>query len=215
LPNTSLPVGAIAGADASGNGAASYNVPIAIPKGANGMQPSISINYSSAQKNGLLGWGTNLAVESSITRGNKNIYFDGSISPMKGDNSDAFYLDGQRLLLVSEVVTGGQYYALFKTEVLSQVKIEAFGNTSNEINYWKITSADAGVSEFGNTIDSKIQLGNIIYAWRINKVIDVFTNYMVYEYINTNDDFRISKIKYTGNITSNVLPTNEINFTYH
>jgi hypothetical protein len=34
LPNTTLPVGAIAGADVSGNGAASYTIPIAVPKGA-------------------------------------------------------------------------------------------------------------------------------------------------------------------------------------
>ncbi len=95
MPNTTLPVGAIAGGDASGNGTAAYLIPIAVPKGTNNIQPSVSITYNSGSKNGLVGYGNNINSFGTITRSSKNVYFDGFISPINFTNEDAFYLEGQ------------------------------------------------------------------------------------------------------------------------
>ena len=63
-------------------GNASYTIPIEVPAGVNGMQPSLSITYDSQAGNGLVGYGCNLDGFSKITRGGKiqagDIYIDGN-----------------------------------------------------------------------------------------------------------------------------------------
>ena len=50
-------VGSIAGEFSVSNGTASYAIPIQMPQGVAGMQPEVSLNYSSQSGNGLLGVG--------------------------------------------------------------------------------------------------------------------------------------------------------------
>ncbi len=91
-------VGSIPGQFAvSPTGAATYTIPIECPPGINGMQPNVSLVYNSQGGNGIAGWGWNLSGVSAITRGKNNIYFDGNNKDIKIDNTDALYLDGQRL----------------------------------------------------------------------------------------------------------------------
>jgi RHS repeat-associated protein len=45
----------------SPTGASTYSVPIAVPPGTAGMVPSISLNYSSLNRNGFVGWGWSLS----------------------------------------------------------------------------------------------------------------------------------------------------------
>ena len=52
------PAGPIAGAfDVSATGGAVYSIPVDIPQGIGGMQPSLAIVYDSQSCNGMLGWG--------------------------------------------------------------------------------------------------------------------------------------------------------------
>src|SRR6185503_11958383 len=106
---TPIAVGAIAGAPGvSASGAATYGIPITLPPGTQGMQPSLSLVYSSQSGNGLAGYGWSLTGFSVITRCTKNIDDDGSTSgirfrgkPDEASGSDDFCLDGQKLKLVS------------------------------------------------------------------------------------------------------------------
>src|SRR5690606_33667706 len=54
--------------DVSDDGAASYSVPIWTPPGPRGMQPSLSLRYSSLSGNGPLGVGWSVTGLSSIER---------------------------------------------------------------------------------------------------------------------------------------------------
>lgn len=63
-----------------GLGDAEVSIPIDIPDVASELKPAISLNYSSLNGHGILGLGFQLSGLSSITRTNKNLYFDGETS---------------------------------------------------------------------------------------------------------------------------------------
>lgn len=100
--NTSV-VGTTAGTFTVGEGgAATYSIPIQVSPGVNGLQPNLSLNYSSQAGNGHLGVGWSLGGLSSITRCPKTIATDGVKEGINYDsdpNNDAFCMDGQRLIV--------------------------------------------------------------------------------------------------------------------
>lgn len=83
------------------DGATNYIVPIQLPPGINGMQPKISLKYSSRRGNGLIGIGWSLGGLSGITRCSTSIAVDGYIDGVDYDDNDQFCLNGQRLIPVS------------------------------------------------------------------------------------------------------------------
>lgn len=71
--NTSLPVGAIPGsADVTAMGAATYNIPIEVVPGTQGVQPNLSVVYNSMAGIGILGSQWDLGGLSAITRVGQN-----------------------------------------------------------------------------------------------------------------------------------------------
>ena len=82
-------------------GTASYNIPIAVPPGINGVEPKIALTYSSQGGNGIAGYGWNIAGLSSITRIASSKYHDGISDPVDFDALDRFSFDGQRLIVKS------------------------------------------------------------------------------------------------------------------
>src|SRR5262245_7610273 len=74
------------------DGAATYSIPIWVSPGRAGVQPNLSINYSSRGANGLLGRGWTLSGLSRITRCARNLAQDGYVRQIQYDNQDAFCL---------------------------------------------------------------------------------------------------------------------------
>ena len=82
-------------------GAATYTIPIDVPQGISGMRPNIALTYNSQSGNGVCGMGFSIAGLSSITRVPRSVYYDGVAKGIKYDATDAYALDGKRLLLIS------------------------------------------------------------------------------------------------------------------
>ncbi|HCO67339.1 MAG TPA: hypothetical protein DIT04_06245, partial [Dysgonomonas sp.] len=87
--------------DVSPTGSAQYSVPIEVPLGVGGLQPTLAISYNSQGMNGVVGWGFNISGLSTISRGPKNFFYDGSEKGLTFATGDAYYLDGKRLILSS------------------------------------------------------------------------------------------------------------------
>ena len=148
-------VGAIGGiVDVSLMGGAVYTIPIDLPMGLGGMKPQIGISYNSQSRNGLLGWGWDLAGVSSITRVGQTIYHDGNISAVNFE-TDRFCLDGQRLLQVSSGDYGGNGTS-YRTEVDQMSKIASYHEPGIKgPAYFKVWTADGNLLYYGNTADSR------------------------------------------------------------
>lgn len=100
--NDSSVVGTLKGSfTVSEGGAASYVIPIELPPGVNGVQPSLSFDYYSQGGNGNMGVGWNFTGVSVINRCPATIEIDGFTKAVDYGPDDKFCLDGQRLILTS------------------------------------------------------------------------------------------------------------------
>jgi hypothetical protein len=213
--NLSLPVGSVGGSDAtSSSGSAAYSIPVTIPVGTNGIVPQLSLQYSSSANNNSLGWGWALTGLSSIMRSGTDIYHDGKVNGVKFTNEDVFLLDGSRL--VATTGTNGAINTIYNTEVESFNKVTSLGTSGTGPDYFTVLTKDGNTIEYGNTNDSKVldENSSNVAIWRINKMTDVNGNYIEFKYINTDRDFRIDEINYTGNAVTGMLPYNKVKFNY-
>ncbi len=213
------PIGSVGGSlSVGGNGAANYSIPIQIPKGTSGVEPSVSINYSSGSGNGDLGVGFSIGGLQSITRGPTNIEIDGFVDGVDFDENDRFYLNGERLVALE-----GEYGAdgtVYETTNQSFNRIVSHGQLGSGPAYWTVQTKAGLALEFGNCSTSCV--ANITsqgaLVWSINKVTDNVGNY--YEVIYQRDseagalDYRVDHVKYTGNQRMGLSPYNQVKFIW-
>src|SRR5882724_2008553 len=126
----SAAVGRIDGSFAvSSTGAANYSIPIGAPPGVNGIQPHLSLVYSSQSGMGIAGMGWSLAGLSSISRCNRTIAQDGTLGQVTLTGSDVYCMDGSRLR-----VTAGNYGddgSTYQTEIANFSLVTAHGSAGN------------------------------------------------------------------------------------
>ena len=210
--------GAIPGSfGVSETGAATYSIPIAVPPGTAGMEPKLSLNYSSQGSSGIAGVGWSLGGLSAITRCPQTIAQDGQTRGVQLDANDRFCLDGQRLVIIN----GGPYGAVgaeYRTEIESFSKVVSYGGTVGDPQYFKVWTKAGQVVEYGNTTDSRVEAQGktIASAWAVNKISDTVSNYITFTYFedNANGEHRIQRIDYTGNSAASLNPYNAVAFQY-
>jgi len=81
----------------------SYQIPLTLPAGVAGVQPQVSLTYSSGSGQGIAGMGWNVSSTSIISRCPKTVVQDNVNQMPKLEVSDGFCLNGQRLKLISGV----------------------------------------------------------------------------------------------------------------
>lgn len=205
----------------SNSGAATYSIPIVVPPGIAGVQPSLAITYSSGGGNGPLGMGWNLSGLSQIYRCPKDLSRDGINDGYNFSNSDVFCLDGNRLRLTSGVY--GQAGSTYQTELetFSRITVPSvmsggFGPTS-----FTVEGKDGLKYEYGSSSDSRILTTfTVLYpstarVWALNKVSDRNGNTMTISYQPTSKGgFVPSEINYTSNANANVVPAYKVKFVW-
>ena len=112
----------------SADGAALVTIPIKAPLGRQGVQPSLTLSYSSRNENSPLGVGWRLSGLSSITACRQSPALDGSYG---GQYPDRFCLDGQRLVPAILALDGQRLPPIsgteYRTETNPDSKIVAHG----------------------------------------------------------------------------------------
>ena len=198
------------------SGHANYVIPLSVSPGTGGMQPNLSIAYSSGAPNGLLGSGFGLSGLSAITRAGTNKLNSDSIRPVTYTAKDKFYLDGNLLVCVSG--TYGANGAEYRTQSETFSKIISYGTAGSGPQYFKVWTKDGNIFEYANTADSRIEAQGKtdVQTWAVNKITDLQNNYMTFTYTenNTIGSFYISQIDYTGNTSASLSPYASVKFTY-
>jgi len=191
LPNVLIP-SVNAEMNVNESGALTYTLPIETVKGLHSFQPNIALAYNSQSANGQAGWGWNIIGISSITQGGKSKEIDGITIGVQFNNTDPYYLDGQRLIKISETN--------YVTEKFSKLKITKFA--SSEFSF-VIQYPDGKIAKYKELVSGQHY---------ISVFLDPFNNEIHYSYQIENNIPNIIKISYGGTIPAN--DKFDINFLY-
>ncbi|GMV29648.1 MAG: hypothetical protein AMXMBFR59_17730 [Rhodanobacteraceae bacterium] len=217
-----LPGGSRVGPD----GNYSYVLPIDVPDGRNGMQPNLSMNYSSGGHNGYLGVGWTLGGFSEITRCGNSIAADGTTHGVGFDSSDNFCLNGTKLVMTS----AGRYGdpgSEYRTERDSHAKIVALGGSRSagpdQFLVWEKNGRRLSYKAYTATRRSSGSRGSSVVAdvkfiWLLDAVLDRYGNTITYQYTTENSEetgflYRPHRINYTGHVNG-TEPHRYIEFGY-
>ncbi len=186
------------------NGAFTYNIPIEVAPGINGMEPEMAFSYSSDATQGLLGWGWSISGLSSIGRCPATIARDGYISGIGANDNYKFCLDGERLVSIG----GGEY----------RTESESFKKIVNEGAHWVVHHSNGKKSFYGYNAGSNSTMSdanNLPIKWFIDRQQDTANNYLTYHYEKDSDSaaIRIKEIQYTKNDAA-VSINNSLEFFY-
>ncbi|MFV8343754.1 FG-GAP-like repeat-containing protein [Flavobacterium sp. XS2P39] len=192
-------------------GGASYDLPLVVPPGINGVVPQVGLTYNSQGGNGLAGYGWNVSGVSIITRIPATKFHDGKIDAVDFNSIDRFSFDGQRLVVKNGTSTYGADGTVYETENFSNVKITSYGVHPSGANYgpayFIVEYPDGSKAYYGSTTNSRSITDWAIEYWENPQGVRIS-----YVYTLANNNLSITYIKY-GSISTNT-PINQIQFVY-
>jgi RHS repeat-associated protein len=220
-PVPSMPAGLVPGTfTPDGSGAATYDVPIAVPPGTAGVQPSLALTYNSHRENGYAGMGWQLNGLSAIGRCGATYDLDGYKAGVAFDARDRFCLDGNRLVAIS-----GAYGAdgtVYHTAHETQTSVISHGTCGNGPCSFSAYNKDGHHLSFGGTADARILAqgrgDGTVRTWAVDRQTDLNGNYSTVAYssdVATGEYFPL-RIDYTGNEVSSggLAPQRRVDFAY-
>src|SRR5258706_8660899 len=190
-PADTVAAGTMAGSfSVSHTGEATYTLPLVVPPGRAGMEPRLSVTYSSAAGQGILGMGFSLQGFSAITRCPSNLAQDGTVRGVQYDSEDHLCLDGARLVEVASSVVSGESIHEFRTIPDSFVKVVAHSPvTWNEHlkgpHFFEVFTKAGRILEYGATGGGKVLAkDHVVAAWWLTSEKDRRGNAIAYTYQN-------------------------------
>jgi RHS repeat-associated protein len=175
-------------------GIATASIPIDVPPGRNGMQPSISLVYESGGGNSWVGMGWKLEHQGIFRQDTFGVSYTNNVGP----NAFLVKMAGLRGDLVEAPGLPGEWRAKFEGG-FSRIQQIGSGSTM----YWIATSRDGRKFYFGRTAASRLadpSDATKIFAWCLDKVADLDGNYMELTYWGdpTNNQGYLDQISYGG-----------------
>ena len=179
-------------------GRATTSIPIAVPPGRKGMQPSLALAYSSSGRNGWVGVGWNLDA-GYIERSTKN-------GPPAYDATDTYTFMFQGVSSDLVQIPDGTYRA--KDEGLF-LRFENKG-----LSGWEVRDKSGTRYLFGPDANSQIQsLGNI-FRWALTKIIDTHSNTVTFAYTTDQGQLYPATIRYTAHEAAGLAPASQVEFVH-
>jgi len=177
-------------------GQATTSIPIFVPPGRKGIQPSLGLTYSSFGGNGWVGVGWSLDM-GFIQRSTKN-------GPPRYTMTDAFLVSFQGVQSELVYVSGNEYRA--KNESGAFLKFE-FDGTS-----WDVWDKNGVVYSFGATSASRLEFGGDTFKWHLDRITDLHGNYLEVSYQKRGNQTYLWRVAYTGHDPTSTPPTHTVEF---
>ena len=162
----------------SRTGAATYQIPIDVPPGVNGLKPALALFYNSQAGNGLLGQGWSLGGLSVISRCPQTIAQDGVVHLPNLTSDDRFCLDGQRL-----IVTSGNYGAansVYHTEIDSFQQVTANGTAGTGPASFTVVDRTGMTRQYSTVLVGGD--GATPLMWMVTSIKDRYQNFITFKY---------------------------------
>ena len=185
-------------------GDASFSLELGIPSGRRGMQPQISVSYSSGGGNGIMGRGFDVNYGSAVTIDTRNglqryeKQYDASF-PKDTSNLDTYILDGTVLEIQSYENKGNNIYDITyrpqKESSFSRIKRYGAGSVDD---WWEVTDKSGTKRIYAQDSSSCVGGGQRTFTWNLTKVEDVHGNNIIYAYEKKDGYVYPSEILYTG-----------------
>ena len=185
---------------ASNMGDASFSFELAVPAGRKGMQPQISVSYSSGGGNGIMGKGFDVSYGSSIT-------IDTRFGLPKYDGTEQSrseeYVGNMKVIPTNYMLDGILLYEKSRDEknvyYMAQ-KETAFSHIKRVLsdNHWEVTDKNGTKRIYAQNKSSCVGSGVETFTWNITKTEDVYGNSVVYEYEKDSGYVYPTFIYYTG-----------------
>ncbi|MBN1595252.1 VCBS repeat-containing protein [candidate division FCPU426 bacterium] len=163
-------------------GTGNYSVPIELPPGRNGLQPTLSLDYSTGNGNTPFGLGWGLSLPGISRKTAKGV-------PVYDDDRDVFILSGSEdLAATARDGTVTRYRP--RTEGMF-ARIAHIKNPEQDLDYWEVTGKDGMFSRYGtmHPIGQDKQAVIVdpanfrrIYAWKLSRTQDTYGNHIVFSY---------------------------------
>lgn len=164
-------------------GALTYTLPIEVLKGLNSFQPNLALIYNSQSGNGQAGYGWNISGTSMISQGGKSKEIDGITIGPQFDNTDPFYLDGQRLIKINDTE--------YVTEKFSKIRIQKYN--SGEYSFI-VKYTDGRIARYKEIVSGS-------GAYYISVIADAFDNEIHYSYNVDRNTPYLTVVSYGGTST--------------
>lgn len=196
--NTSYSVGTTSGSfNVNALGGATYTIPIDVAPGVAGLQPGLALTYNSLGGPGVAGYGWDISGISVITRSPQTWYHDGQSVGVDLTSTDRFSLDGQRL------ITSGTYGAngsVYRTEHDIFSKVTCYTGSYGPDRF-EVKTKNGLTCQYGydSDADQTIDGHNETVSWYVNKITDVYGNYMDFAYVKDGGYNYLAEITYGPN----------------
>ncbi|MGH8306686.1 MAG: RHS repeat-associated core domain-containing protein [Gammaproteobacteria bacterium] len=167
----------------SPTGAATYQIPLDLPPGVNGLKPSLALLYNSQAGNGILGEGWSLTGLSVISRCPQTLDQDNAIHIPDGTGADRLCLDGQRL-----IVTSGNYGAagsVYHTEIESFQQVTASSSMAGGSPKSFTVVDRSGLTRIYSTVPftcTSTCPNGAALEWLITNITDRYGNFITFQY---------------------------------
>lgn len=175
----------------SSSGAFTHSIPVNIPPGRAGLQPSLAFSYNSqsSQNNNLFGYGWSMDIP-YISRLNKT-----GVDKLYSEEYFYSSLSGELVDINLSSSSYGEYGAEVETGSFVIYEYDSGGD-------WTATDKSGTVYTFGsseNTRQDNPDDSTQVFKWLLEEVRDTNDNYIKYEYSKDSGEIYPSTITYTGN----------------
>lgn len=201
----------------SDTGAAQVNIPIVVSPGTAGMQPKLSIGYSSQGGNGPLGVGFSLNGLSAISRVGRTVAQDGVRGSVNLDANDRFALDGQRLIAINgqDGANGTEY----RLEFDPSSRIRSYNTQGSGPQRWVVETKGGLIIDLGLNSNSRVTAGGdlSVLTWCVTRITDTAGNTINFTYDNSGrqrGEPLLTQVSYTANTNAGLSANQSVILTY-